>query len=68
MRKIFFHPFHNSSVTLDVTDGQPLTDRQRTKLERTLCGMDDCRCNMYPVVSDDGRWIIYQDGDVLEVE
>lgn len=65
MRKKFVHPFHRSEVTLDVTVGCHLTDGQQAKLEKTLCGMPDCRCNMYPVVSEDGHWTIYQDGEVL---
>ena len=65
MRKTFSHPFHNSQVDLDVKADCYLTDGQQAKLEKALCGMTDCRCNMYPVVSTDGHWTIYQDGEVL---
>jgi len=65
MRKTFTNPYHNTQVTLDVTDGATLTQGQRDKLEKALCGMDDCNCNFYPVVSADGHWRIYQDGDVV---
>jgi len=65
MKKTFEHPYHNARVTLDVTDGQPLTEAQQTKLEKTLCGMSNCQCNFYPVMSDDGHWSIYKDGAVI---
>jgi hypothetical protein len=68
MRKTFIHPFHNTAVTLNVTDGSFLTDSQTVKLERELCGMSECRCNFYPVESDDSHWSIYKSGEVLADE
>jgi hypothetical protein len=65
MRKTFAHPYHNTQVTLDVTDGETLTDAQREKLEKVLCGMDDCNCNLYPVISTDEHWRIYKTGEVV---
>jgi hypothetical protein len=65
MKKTFTHPFHRTAVNLNVTDGDNLTDSQRTKLERVLCGMPDCSCNLYPVTSEDGHWRIYKDGEIV---
>jgi hypothetical protein len=65
MKKTFSHPYHSTQVILVVTDGQLLTDGQREKLEKSLCGMDDCNCNLYPVVSSDGHWRIYKTGEVV---
>jgi len=65
MKKTFAHPYHNTQVVLDVTDGQSLTDGQREKLVKVLCGMDDCNCNLYPVISIDEHWRIYKNGEVV---
>lgn len=68
MNKTFIHPFHNTAVSLNVADGSYLTDGQRAKLERVLCGMPDCQCNFYPVASEDGHWSIYKDGEIVADE
>lgn len=68
MKKVFVHEFHETAVTLDVTDGVFLTDSQRKKLEKELCGMSDCSCNFYPVISQDAHWRIYKDGQVIADE
>ena len=68
MRKKFVHEFHKTAVTLHVSDGTQITDNQREKLERVLCGMSDCNCNFYPVVSEDGHWRIYKDGKIVADE
>ena len=65
MKKTFTNPYHNTQVVLDITDGQTLTDGQRDKLEKVLCGMDDCSCNLYPVMSTDEHWRIYKNGEVV---
>lgn len=65
MRKVFEHPYHNTTVALDVAVGKKLIDNQQRKLEKELCGMSDCRCNLYPVKSADGHWTIYKDGEIV---
>lgn len=65
MNKTFTHLFHSTAVRLNVADGEYLTASQKAKLERELCGMPDCSCDFYPVVSEDGHWKIYQDGEIV---
>ena len=44
MEITLYNDFHDIEVTLRVKDGQCLSRSQYRKVQRELCGHDDCTC------------------------
>ena len=67
MRITFTDYFHNTTCVVYAKDGE-LNTKQINKIEKTLCGMSDCSCGLYPIygVTHDGATAsLSKDGDLL---
>lgn len=45
MKVVLSNDFHNTTVTLLVSEGWSLSPRQRKRAQKALCGMSDCLCS-----------------------
>lgn len=67
MKIIFEHDFHNTKVLIYFSK-EKLSDNQIKKIEKKLCGMSDCSCNLYPITGTSNKFkeiLLSKDGELF---